>query len=115
MRYFLLSLLFLTSPARADPPIIEGVNVQQQGETWAFSVTLRHNDSGWEDYADGWRIEDETGKILGLRVLYHPHVNEQPFTRSLSGVTIPQGVDVVYIRAKTLTEGWDDARFEVKF
>ena len=32
------------------------------------------------------------GKVLGYRKLHHPHENEQPFTRSLSGVEIPDEV-----------------------
>jgi hypothetical protein len=49
---------------------------------------LRHGDTGWDDYADGWRIETPAGEVLGTRVLHHPHVEEQPFTRSLGGVEI---------------------------
>jgi len=30
----------------------------------------------------------------------HPHENEQPFTRSLSGVVIPEGITEVTLRAK---------------
>ena len=44
-----------------------------------------HPDTGWDDYADGWRVLDMDGNELGMRVLHHPHVDEQPFTRSLSG------------------------------
>ncbi|MEN8262554.1 MAG: hypothetical protein ABFR82_03755 [Nitrospirota bacterium] len=42
---------------------------------------------------------DPEGNVLGTRTLYHPHVNEQPFTRSLSGVKIPADVTTVTIRA----------------
>ena len=33
-----------------------------------------------------------------MRVLYHPHVNEQPFTRSLGNVRVPAGVTSVIVR-----------------
>ncbi|MDX1650354.1 MAG: hypothetical protein R3263_10925, partial [Myxococcota bacterium] len=61
----------------------------------AFQATLRHADEGWSHYADLWVVEDETGRVLGRRVLRHPHVEEQPFTRGLRGVTVPEGVERV--------------------
>jgi hypothetical protein len=39
------------------------------------------------------------GKVLATRVLRHPHVEEQPFTRGLAGVHVPAEVDRVRIRA----------------
>lgn len=36
---------------------------------------------------------------MAVRELAHPHVHEQPFTRSLDGVEIPEGVEKVTIRA----------------
>jgi hypothetical protein len=44
--------------------------------------------------------------VLGTRVLTHPHVDEQPFTRSLSGVAIPEGFTQVEIAARDLVEGF---------
>ncbi len=109
------SLLVLTIPsvALADPAVIEGVKAKGNGGSWSFSVTLSHGDTGWDDYADGWRVVDETGKVLGYRELLHPHVNEQPFTRSLSGVSIPAGVSRVFVEARTNVTGWDKARYPV--
>ena len=46
-----------------------------------------------------WDVVAPDGKVLGTRTLYHPHVDEQPFTRSLSGVKIPKAVEQVTIRA----------------
>ncbi len=92
--------------AIADPATVENVTAQFDGSTWSFSVTLRHGDTGWDDYADGWRVEDTSGAVLGFRELLHPHVNEQPFTRSLSGVAIPGEIDQVFIRARTNADGW---------
>lgn len=109
----LTALLLLTAPALADDATIEAAEARAFGDTWSFSVTLRHGDTGWDDYADGWRVVTEDGTELGLRVLYHPHVEEQPFTRSLGGVAIPDGVETVYIEARTNTDGWGTARFPV--
>ena len=45
---------------------------------------------------------DADGQRLGFRELVHPHVTEQPFTRTLSGVEIPAASDHVVIRARAL-------------
>lgn len=107
MRHMILSLL-LASPAFADPPVIEDVSSAKSGDTWRFDVTIRHPDTGWDDYADGWRVLDMEGTELGMRVLHHPHVDEQPFTRSLSGVAIPEGVTQVQIQARDNVGGWSE-------
>ena len=97
----MFAALLLASPALADPPRIEGVTSQAGANGWRFDVTIRHPDTGWDHYADGWRILDMDGTVLGTRVLHHPHETEQPFTRSLSGVAIPDGV----IAWSTVLEG----------
>jgi hypothetical protein len=95
--------------AQADPAVVEGAIARAVGAEWTVDVTLSHGDTGWDDYADGWRIEDASGAVLGTRDLLHPHVEEQPFTRSLSGVSIPKGTGTVYIRARTNADGWGEA------
>lgn len=103
----LVLFLIVATPALAEAPLIKVVAAAQTGTNWRFDVTLRHPDSGWGHYADGWRIETADGTILGTRLLTHPHVSEQPFTRSLSGVAIPTAT-AVYVRAKCLLDGWSD-------
>jgi hypothetical protein len=107
MRY-LIPLLFAPSLLLADPPTIEAVKASGSGSGWRFDVTLAHPDTGWDHYADGWRIELEDGTVLGTRELLHPHVTEQPFTRSLSSVQVPDGVIRVYVRARCNLDGWSD-------
>jgi hypothetical protein len=104
----------LAVPAAADPVEIVGATARQDGATWSFDVTLRHPDTGWDHYADAWEVLAPDGTSLGFRSLAHPHVDEQPFTRSLSGVVIPQGIDHVTIRARCLVDGWGDARLRVE-
>lgn len=106
LRYLAVSLV-LACPALADPPTIEQVRAVKNGETWRFDVTIRHPDTGWDHYADGWRVLDMAGTELGMRVLHHPHENEQPFTRSLSGVAIPENADQVQVQARDNVDGWN--------
>lgn len=111
MRFFLplACLACLALPAFADAPVVEAVTIN--GDT--FNVTLSHPDTGWDHYADGWEVLDADGNRLGFRELFHPHVNEQPFTRALSGVLVPQDLTVVYVRARCNVDGWSDDLFEV--
>ena len=66
---------------------------------WASNITVRHDDEGWEHYADRWEVVAPDGTVLASRTLYHPHVDEQPFTRSLNGLVIPKGIMRVRVRA----------------
>lgn len=78
-----------------------------------FNVTLEHTDTGWEHYANQWDVVTLDGKLIKSRVLYHPHVDEQPFTRSLSGVSISKEIKQVKIRAKDLKHGYSKQEFLV--
>lgn len=75
-------------------------------DTFSFDVTVRHADEGWKHYADKWDVVAPDGTVLGTRTLYHPHVDEQPFTRSLSGVKIPESIKEVTVRAHDLVHGY---------
>ena len=79
---------------------VVGVKVRPGGTTqYHFSVTVRHADTGWDHYANKWEVVGADGTLYGTRILHHPHVDEQPFTRSLSGVKIPARVKRVSVRA----------------
>ena len=106
-------LCLSATAARADHPVVEGAEARGGGGGYTVSVTLSHPDTGWDHYADGWRVVLEDGTVLGTRELLHPHVTEQPFTRSLSSVSVPDGVDTVFIEARCNTHGWGDARYKL--
>jgi hypothetical protein len=69
------------------------------GTTCRFSVTVQHADEGWDHYANRWEILGPDGKLIGVRELAHPHVSEQPFTRSLGNVNVPADISEVTVRA----------------
>ena len=50
--------------------------------------------------------------MLGVRELLHDHASEQPFTRSLTGVAIPDGVTTVTVEARDLANGWGGGTVE---
>jgi len=107
MKSTTLAALFAVLPiiATADIPTITAADAIKTGDTWRFDVSLLHADTGWDHYADGWGIYTEDGTEIGYRILAHPHVNEQPFTRSLSGVTLPDDIIEVFIRPHDLIHG----------
>jgi hypothetical protein len=82
--------------------------------TFSFSATVSHADTGWKHYANKFEILSPDGRVLGTRVLYHPHVNEQPFTRSLGNVKIPAGINTVIVRAWDLVHKAGTKTFTVK-
>ncbi|QKV20566.1 hypothetical protein HTY61_06890 [Oricola thermophila] len=92
-------LLSLTQVFAGEADVVS-VDARQQDEgTWQFSVAVRHADEGWEHYADKWIVVGPDGTVYGERVLAHPHVDEQPFTRSQSGIRIPEHVSTVVVKA----------------
>ncbi len=64
-----------------------------------FDVTVRHDDEGWDHYANRWEVLSGHGELLATRELAHPHDDEQPFTRALVDVRIPSGLREVVVRA----------------
>lgn len=73
---------------------------------YRVDATISSPDTGWKKYANAFRVRTKAGEVLGVRVLYHPHVDEQPFTRSLRGVQIPAGVSEVIVEARDSVAGW---------
>ena len=91
-------LAFAPAMLSASPSDILKVVFTRSGGEWRVDVTIRHADTGWQHYTNVWVVETLDGKQLGKRVLFHPHVGEQPFTRSDS-VKVPAGVTKVRVRA----------------
>ncbi|WP_299813223.1 hypothetical protein [uncultured Roseibium sp.] len=112
--FTLLAIVFSWQPVLADEVEIVGATAKKSGSGWTFSVTLRHADTGWDHYADLWQVVSPEGDLLGERVLLHPHVDEQPFTRSLSGVEVPEGIDEVVIRARDSVHGVSPQEFTLQ-
>ena len=95
-----------TSGLAANEVKVEGAQVQEGvPNTFHFSVTLRHADNGWDHYADRWQVVSPDGFVLGTRVLMHPHDSEQPFTRGMSGIVIPDDLTWVHIRGHDKVHG----------
>lgn len=101
---FLFSLGLPSLSYAGDVQIID-VLVKQRGQSWNIRVMLQHEDTGWEHYADAWRVVAEDGKVLGKKLFQGPHVEEQPFARSLN-LKIPRSIHKFYIEAHDSVHGW---------
>ncbi len=107
-------LALLCAGALAGEVDVEFARFEHQGNgAWRVSVTLRHGDTGWDHYADAWRVVTADGTVIGTRTLYHPHVDEQPFTRSQGALKPPSGVTRVYVEAHDSVHGWSPDRIAV--
>jgi len=111
----------LSSPEQTKEPENRNANAdvifvkarQDSEDTWQFSVTIEHPDTGWEDYADGWDVVLPDGSVARpdtaspfTRLLLHPHETEQPFTRTQVGIVIDPGITEVTVRAHDLVDGF---------
>jgi len=99
------------STANADVTFVRAVQTDEV--TWTFHVTVLHPDTGWEDYADGWDVLLPDNTVIQpdpdspfTRLLLHPHVDEQPFTRSQNQIAIPAEISQVTVRAHDLVDGY---------
>ena len=113
----LFAVLFglTVNAAEAGEADVLSVDLTPEGEgRWRVSVTVQHGDTGWDHYADRWDVVAPDGTVLATRVLAHPHETEQPFTRSLGGVEIPEGLSEVIVRARDSVHGYGGAEARVK-
>ena len=96
----------------ATPTVEDGcahvidATITPTGLTYQVSATVSSADTGWDKYADRWVVRTETGFVLRERDLAHPHVHEQPFTRTMTGLEVPDGEDVLEFAARDSVEGF---------
>ncbi|CCQ33101.1 conserved hypothetical protein [Halorhabdus tiamatea SARL4B] len=88
---------------RRDANVV-GVEFESTDSGVSFDVSLNHDDSGEEGYANWWQVEQLDGTQLGRRELLHAHAN-QPFARSET-IEIPEDVSCVVVRGHDQTHGY---------
>lgn len=111
--YIVYPLLLLSATTIANEANVIDVKTKCFKEC-TFFVTVRHQDRGWDHYANRWEVLTFDGDVIATRTLLHPHVNEQPFMRSLSHVKIPAGVKKVIVRAHDSVHGYGGKTMTVK-
>lgn len=88
------------------PDIIAVQATQDDSGSWRFDVTVSSPYDTPQRYADAWRVIDPDGNELGIRVLAHDHANEQPFTRSQTGIEIADDISEVTVQGRDRSNGW---------
>lgn len=113
----LFGLLLIAAPTLAvagEADVLDASARTGGNGVWTISATIQHADEGWDHYADAFQVTAPDGTVLGTRVLYHPHVEEQPFTRSLTNVDIPEGLTHVIVRAGDKVHGYGGKEFRLE-
>ncbi len=96
------------------PDIVDVVATRDaDADTWTFRVTVSSPYDTAERYANGWRVIDRDGTVYGQHTLLHDHAAEQPFTRTQTGVVIPDEVDEVIVEGRDLANGYGGATVTV--
>ena len=116
MRWAFSAGLLLVAPAcplAGEADVLAASARQDARGSWTVSATIAHGDTGWEHYADRFDVLDEAGTLLGTRILLHPHVEEQPFTRTLTGLDIPSAVSRITVQAHDSQHGTGGAGVEI--
>ena len=93
------------------PDVLGATAEQDDDGTWNVSATLSSPYDSAQRYADAWRIVGADGTVYGTRELAHDHAAEQPFTRDLSSVEIPEDVIEVTIEGRDQVSGWGGESF----
>jgi len=106
---YLLPLPVYANQAEVIEVKIKSVGVNQ----YRIDTTIKHADTGWDHYANAWLVFDEMGNKIGERILHHPHVNEQPFTRGLT-LSIATGVKTIIIKAQDSVHGLNEKGVQIK-
>lgn len=116
MNRLLLYLVFLHPSCLAGEADVISVKVRHTFDNvYNFHVTIQHSDEGSHHYANGWEVVygSKGEKRIAVRPLKHPHLKEQPFTRSMP-VQIPPGIEQVVIRAHDIVHGYGGREITVK-
>jgi hypothetical protein len=100
--------------ADADHPDVVAAELRSEGDgTWTLDVTISSEYDSAERYADGWRVLSPQGDVLGEHELTHDHAGEQPFTRTQTGLEIPEGVSTLTIEGRDTENGYGGGTLEV--
>jgi len=95
-------------------PNVVSVKVLSSGaDTFNFDVTVSSPYDTAQRYADAFRVMGKDGKVFGERKLLHDHADEQPFTRDLYFVKIPQGIRMVVVQARDQQYGYGGKTVEL--
>lgn len=98
-----------TAPGAPNLAHVRFVRMSEEtGGTWRFDVTVQHGDESTEHFVDQWEILIPlSGQTLSYaRPFAQPHLLEQPFETTLSGIQVPEGTTWLVVRARDSLHGY---------
>lgn len=95
------------------PDVLDVMLARESDGTYTVSATVSSPYDSAARYADAWRVLGPDGSVLGIRELLHDHAGEQPFTRSLGSVEIPDNIVEVTVEGRDQVSGWGGATVTV--
>lgn len=99
--------------AQRYPDVLSATVERRDAGSFDFAVTVSSPYDTPRRYADAFRVLARDGTVFGERKLLHDHAGEQPFTRELRGVAIPDAVRVVVIQARDQQYGYGGRTVEL--
>ena len=87
---------------------VQNVSISGNQGDYTFAVTVSSPDTGCDQYTDWWEVLTTEGELVYRRILWHSHVNEQPFARQGRPVPI-QSHQTVIVRAHMSNLGYGGA------
>jgi len=96
------------------PDVLSATITPESDGTYTLNVTMSSPYDTPERYADGWRVLAPDGTVLGEKILTHDHASEQPFTRTLSGVSIPADVAAITVEGRDSSNGYGGQTVDIQ-
>jgi len=89
------------------PPAADIVAVEVTGSAGAydFTVVIASDDTGCDLYVDWWEIVEVSGTLVQREVQAGPHIDDQPFTDTATGVDVADDA-LLLVRAHLSSEGY---------
>lgn len=100
----LFSASNLASAGKAD--VVKVTYHKLSSGNYNFHVSIQHDDSGWDHYANRWEILDLQGNILAVRDLRHPQLDKDTYQKTKNNIEIPEGIRTVQVRAHDIMHGY---------
>jgi len=113
---FGIAALSAIAAGRSDQKFPDVVSVKvtsRSAGVFDFDVTVSSPYDTPQRYADAIRVVAKPNVVLGERILFHDHADEQPFTRDLHGVKIPSSIRAVTVQARDKANGYGGRTVEV--
>lgn len=92
--------------AVAGPANIAMVKLVDSGSEVTLQVAVAHDDDGWQHFTNSIALFSTDGEMLAEQPIAEPHAGQKYVSATFTGVKIPDGHQIVVIRARCSIDGW---------